>query len=128
MYTHAVLGAKNVAESKQFYDAVLTALGHRDGIQLPDGRVLYQSEMGALMIGNPINGEDATFGNGSTLGFAAPSEQAVEACHAAGVKNGGKSCEDPPGIRVVAGQKMYLAYLRDPSGNKLCINFMMGPA
>ena len=40
-----------------------------------------------------------------------------------GIDNGGETCEDPPGIRDVKklmGTNMYLAYLRDPSGNKLC--------
>jgi catechol 2,3-dioxygenase-like lactoylglutathione lyase family enzyme len=128
MFTHAVLGARGVAASKKFYDAILSTLGHDTGIELPDGRALYKSESGALMIGNPINGEATSFGNGSTLGFAAPSEAAVDACHAAGIESGGTTCEDPPGVRVVAGQKMYLAYLRDPDNNKLCINFMIGPA
>ena len=38
----------------------------------------------------------------------------------AGVANGGTAVEDPPGIRDGGFGKMYLAYLRDPDGNKLC--------
>ena len=45
------------------------------------------------------------------------SDQA-EAWHKAGVGNGGTAIEDPPGVRP--GGQMYLAYLRDPDGNKLC--------
>ena len=44
----------------------------------------------------------------------------VDAWHAAGCAAGGKSCEDPPGWRENAFGKLYLAYLRDPDGNKLC--------
>jgi catechol 2,3-dioxygenase-like lactoylglutathione lyase family enzyme len=128
MYTHAALGAKDLAQSKQFYDAVLTTLGHSEGVELPDGRIMYPSEAGVLIVTKPLDGNEATFGNGTTLGFGAKSEDMVNACHQAGVDNGGKSCEDPPGIRIVAGQKMYLAYLRDPTGNKLCINYLIGPA
>ena len=62
----------------------------------------------------------AAIGNGSTIGFAAPSPEEVDAWHAAGVANGGTAIEDPPGIRDGGFGKMYLAYLRDPDGNKLC--------
>ena len=57
-------------------------------------------------------------GNGSTVGFAAESPEAADAWHQAGLDNGGISIEDPPGIREGSG--LYLAYLRDPSGNKIC--------
>ena len=40
-----------------------------------------------------------------------------DAWHAAGVANGGTTIEDPPGVRPGG---PYLAYLRDPDGNKLC--------
>jgi catechol 2,3-dioxygenase-like lactoylglutathione lyase family enzyme len=68
----------------------------------------------------PIDGQPASHGNGSTIGFAAASPEAVDAWHAAGAANGGTSCEDPPGVRENGPVKLYLAYLRDPSGNKLC--------
>ena len=35
--------------------------------------------------------------------------------------NGGTAIEDPPGIaRAARFGQLYLAYLRDPDGNKLC--------
>lgn len=37
----------------------------------------------------------------------------------AGVANGGKSIEDPHGWREGASGKLYVAYLRDPRGNKI---------
>jgi hypothetical protein len=40
----------------------------------------------------------------------------AEARHKAGVANGGKSIEDPPGVRPSGA---HLAYLRDPDGNKI---------
>ena len=46
-------------------------------------------------------------------------EQCV-AFHDAGIANGGTRCEEPPGFRDGAVGKLYLAYLRDPDGNKLC--------
>ena len=71
-------------------------------------------------ITKPINSEPATHGNGSTIGFAAQSAEQADAFHAAGVTHGGTTCEEPPGLRDGVAGKLYLAYLRDPDGNKLC--------
>jgi hypothetical protein len=68
----------------------------------------------------PRDGQLATVANGGTIGFAAASPEQVEAWHATGVAQGGASCEDPPGLREGEFGKLYLAYLRDPDGNKLC--------
>lgn len=71
-------------------------------------------------ITTPINGEPATFGHGSTLGFPIQSPEQADAFHAAGVANGGTNCEDPPGYREGLAGKRYLIDLCDPDGNKLC--------
>jgi hypothetical protein len=71
----------------------------------------------------PIDQQKATAANGGTIGFVAQTVEQVDAFHAAGVANGGVSCEDPPGYREGPGGKMYLAYLRDPTGNKICAMF-----
>ena len=71
-------------------------------------------------LSKPIDNNPACHGNGSTIGFAAESPEAVEAWHKAGLENGGVACEDPPGVREGGSMKLYLAYLRDPSGNKVC--------
>jgi catechol 2,3-dioxygenase-like lactoylglutathione lyase family enzyme len=76
----------------------------------------------------PINGEPATVGNGSTLGFACTSAEQVQAWHAAGTAHGGITCEDPPGVREGAAGQLYLAYLRDPDGNKICGLYRMPKA
>ena len=75
------------------------------------------SPTGVFAITTPINGQRATHGNGSTIGFAVKSREQAHAFHAAGVTNGGTTCEDPPGFRDA--NFMYLAYLRDPDGNKI---------
>ena len=81
---------------------------------------------GIFAITKPIDGKAATGGNGSTIGFAVNSPEQADAWHAAGVKAGGSTCEDPPGVRGGgAAGSMYLAYLRDPSGNKLCALYRM---
>jgi len=120
MYSHIMVGANNVEESRKFYDAVLGALGVESGTLDPKGRCFYRTPTGVFAITPPINGEPATHGNGCTIGFTAESPEMADAWHAAGIANGGTTCEDPPGVRDNGPVKLYLAYLRDPSGNKIC--------
>ncbi len=120
MFSHIMVGANDVQEAKVFYDAVLGAMGHGPGVIDEHGRCFYMTPAGIFSISKPINGEPACNGNGSTIGFAAESTAVADAWHAAGLANGGITCEDPPGVREGGNGKMYLAYLRDPSGNKIC--------
>ena len=120
MFTHVMVGAKDIDASKKFYDAVLGALGVPPGQFDPKGRVFYRTKTGAFGITKPIDGNEACHANGGTIGFAATGPEQAEAFHDAGVANGGKSIEDPPGWRQGAAGRIYLAYLRDPSGNKIC--------
>tara|TARA_B110000858_G_scaffold197565_1_gene259668 strand:- start:890 stop:1255 length:366 start_codon:yes stop_codon:yes gene_type:complete len=115
-----MLGANDVEESKAFYDAILGALGYEPGVIDRKGRVFWMNKTGIFSISKPINGEPACNGNGSTLGFSAKSAELADAWHAAGLENGGTACEDPPGAREGTTGSIYLAYLRDPSGNKIC--------
>jgi catechol 2,3-dioxygenase-like lactoylglutathione lyase family enzyme len=124
MFSHVMVGANDVQASKKFYDAVLATLGHPAGVMDPKGRCFYMTPAGVFALTSPIDGKPATAGNGSTIGFAAASPAAVNAWHAAGIANGGTTCEDPPGER--AGSGLYLAYLRDPSGNKVCALHRLG--
>ncbi len=120
MFSHIMIGANDVAESKKFYDAVLGALGHKPGVMDDNGRCFYFTDSGIFALTKPIDGAAASCGNGSTIGFAANDTATADAWHAAGLENGGVTCEDPPGVREGAAGKLYLAYLRDPSGNKIC--------
>ena len=126
MYSHIMLGANDMEASKTFYDAVLGALGYPEGVYDDKGRVFWFTDAGIFAITPPIDGQPATGGNGSTIGFAVPGPEAADAWHAAGVANGGTTCEEPPGVREGAVGKLYLAYLRDPSGNKICALHRMG--
>ena len=121
MFSHVVLGADNTEEAKIFYDATFATLGLEPGFMDDTGRVFYRTEDGLFAITKPLNGQPASGGNGSTIGFAAASPEQCDAWHEAGLANGGTAIEDPPGIREGSGMKMYLAYLRDPSGNKVCV-------
>ena len=119
MFSHVMLGTNNLDRAKAFYDAVLGALGVAPGF-VDRHRIFWRTPTGVFSVSIPINGEPATVGNGSTLGFACQSPEQVQAWHAAGVAHGGMTCEDPPGVREGAAGKLYLAYLRDPDGNKIC--------
>ncbi len=121
MFSHIMLGASDLAASKKFYDATLGALGIGPGNQDDKGRVFYRTKTGIFAISTPIDGQPACGANGGTIGFAVESPEQGDAWHAAGVANGGTTCEDPPGLREGGVSKMYLAYLRDPSGNKICV-------
>ena len=126
MFSHIMLGANDIEESKQFYDAVLGTLGVSPGFIDDKGRVFYITDTGIFSLSIPIDGQPATAGNGSTVGFAVPDPETGDAWHAAGLANGGVSIEEPPGIRESAAGSMYLAYLRDPAGNKICALKRMG--
>jgi catechol 2,3-dioxygenase-like lactoylglutathione lyase family enzyme len=119
MFSHVMVGVSDLEVSKKFYDAVLGTLGIGPGVANRN-RYFYRSPGGSFGITTPINGEAACHGNGSTIGFKMESPEQVDAWHAAGVAHGGTTCEDSPGIRDGSVGRLYLAYLRDPDGNKLC--------
>jgi catechol 2,3-dioxygenase-like lactoylglutathione lyase family enzyme len=119
MFSHVMIGTNNLDKSKAFYDAVLGTLGVPVGA-VDRHRIFWRTPAGVFSVSLPIDGQPATIGNGSTIGFACQSAEQANAWHAAGLANGGTSCEDPPGVREGANGKLYLAYLRDPDGNKIC--------
>ena len=120
MLSHIMVGANDVDASKTFYDAILGTVGIPPGKVDAKGRVFYMTKTGVFAISKPINGEPACAANGSTIGFSVDSPEQGAAWHAAGLANGGSACEDPPGLREGAMGTLYLAYLRDPTGNKIC--------
>lgn len=121
LFSHVCIGTNDVERSKKFYDAIFKAMNLSDsGIDMK-GRPYYRKDGQTFIICKPINGKEATYANGGTIGFMMDSPEQINQWYAAGVANGGISIEDPPGFRHPAnGPKMYLAYLRDPDGNKLC--------
>ena len=118
MFSHVMVGTNDLDAAKSFYDKLLGTLGVPPGA-VDRHRVFYRTKTGTFSVSKPINGEPATPANGGTIGFAAASQEEADAWHATGIANGGTPCEEPPGIRE-GGVKLYLAYLRDPDGNKLC--------
>ena len=122
MFSHVTVGANDVEASHKFYDAVLGALGHKPGARrdLPMPGVWYVTPHGLLGVVTPRDGQAACHANGGTIGFVAASPEAVVAFAEAGVAAGGTAIEDPAGPRDTPFGFLHLAYLRDPSGNKIC--------
>ena len=120
MFNHLTLGSNDTEASHRFYDAIFAAIGGPPGVVDPKGRVVYRHDGGVLVIGAPINGEPANCANGITIGLKVATTEMVDAWHAAGIAHGGEAIEDPPGPRSNPFGEMYLAYLRDPDGHKLC--------
>ena len=108
MFSHVMVGVSDLEQSRKFYDALFATMGINPGVANKN-RYFFRSPQGTFGISTPINGEPATIGNGSTIGFAMQSPEQADAFHAAGVANGGTTCEDPPGWRESPGGKLYLA-------------------
>jgi catechol 2,3-dioxygenase-like lactoylglutathione lyase family enzyme len=119
MFSHMMVGSNDIPRSKTFYDAVFGAMGGKPGFEDDKGRLIYMHNGGIFIVTRPLDAAPATSGNGCTIGFSMTPEQA-DAWHQAGMENGGTAIEDPPGVREGGFGKLYLAYLRDPDGNKLC--------
>jgi catechol 2,3-dioxygenase-like lactoylglutathione lyase family enzyme len=119
MFSHIMIGTNDLDRAKSFYDTVLGTLGVPPA-RVDGHRIFYMTPNGIFSVSKPIDGQPATSANGGTIGFAAASPAVADAWHAAGVAAGGTSIEDPPGVREGAAGKLYLAYLRDPDGNKIC--------
>ena len=120
MFSHMMVGSNDIARSKKFYDATFAAMGGKPAVTDDRGRLIYMVNGGVFLVTPPIDDAAATHGNGSTIGFAMDGPAQADAWHAAGVANGGTAIEDAPGVRVGGMGPLYLAYLRDPDGNKLC--------
>ena len=119
MFSHIMIGTNNLERAKSFYDAVLGTIGVPPAM-VDRHRIFYMTKGGVFSVSVPIDGKPATVANGGTIGFACSSPEQVEAWHKAGVSSGGTSIEEPPGVRDGGMGKLYLAYLRDPDGNKIC--------
>ncbi|MBR7619084.1 VOC family protein [Phenylobacterium sp. 20VBR1] len=118
---YVTIGALDVAAALPFYDAVLGAIGYHRAF-LDGGWAGYGPKDGDAntFICPPFDGEAARPGNGIMVGFLAPSQEAVAAAHAAALANGGVD-EGAPGPRPADSTSFYGAYVRDLTGNKLCI-------
>jgi catechol 2,3-dioxygenase-like lactoylglutathione lyase family enzyme len=128
MFSHMMVGSNDLVRSRRFYDALFGALGAKPGIEDEKGRLFYTHQGAFFLVTKPIDGKPASAGNGMTIGMSVTGPEQADAWHAAGVANGGTAIEDPPGVRPSGMGPLYLAYLRDPDGNKLCALHPVGGA
>jgi len=119
MLSHLSFGVADLERAGRFYDAVLAELGYVRVWTTGNRAIGY----------GPPGGEDklALFhepgavtppGPGFHLAFAAPSRDAVDRFHQAGMQQSGLDL-GPPGPRAHYGPHYYAAFLRDPDGYKL---------
>ena len=124
MFSHVMVGSSDIERSKRFYDAVLGLLGAgeplRNTAKTGQLRLFYRHDGQTFSVSQPIDGQPASFANGGTIGFKCDSPEQVHAFHETAVAQGGTSIEQPPGWRDGQLGALYLAYVRDPDGNKLC--------
>lgn len=118
-------GTRDLPRAKTFYDGIAELLGAARVYDRPNLAGYRGANGGIFIIGEPLAGE-AQPGNGTMLGFEAPTRAAVRAVHARALELGG-TCEGAPGIRGEDPDGYYGAYFRDLDGNKMTV-FRFGPS
>lgn len=118
IFTHVVVGTNDVERGRSFYDAVLSTLNIKRVMDFGENASLWGIDAPEFMITKPGNELPATYANGGTVSFLAPSRAAVHEFHKVALANGGR-CEGEPGPRSFT-PTAYAAYVRDPDGNKIC--------
>ena len=125
MFSHIMIGTNDLEKAKTFYDAVIGPLGVGPASGRWPSHLLHDPDRSLL--GDETDqwrGRHAGQRRHDRLRLRTPAQ--ADAWHAAGVAHGGTSCEDPPGVRDGGLGQLYLAYLRDPDGNKICALHRMG--
>ncbi|MGY2052020.1 VOC family protein [Methylobacterium sp. JK268] len=127
MFSHVMVGVRDLGRAARFYDAVLAPLGLKQRPVTPDGGAPSLCWVGDDVLPRfyaclPFDGAPSGVGNGSMVAFLAPAEAAVTASHMAGLATGGTD-EGAPGPRPHYGRGYFGAYLRDPDGNKIHVVF-----
>jgi catechol 2,3-dioxygenase-like lactoylglutathione lyase family enzyme len=127
MFNHIMLGTNDIARSERFYTTVLGVLGAGTPLRSRSSsghqRLFYRHDGNTFGVSEPIDGGPATCANGATIGFKCTSAEQAKEFHDVAVAAGGTSIEDPPGLRSGDLGQLYLAYVRDPDGHKLCAIF-----
>lgn len=126
MIGYVTVGADDIPRAKRFYSAFLPALGY--GLEEGPEGLSYVLPAPASRVGDmpdyyvkpTYDGRPASAGNGSMTAFRAKNQRDVRDLHAAAIEAGGRD-EGPPGFRAGYGADFYVAYLRDPQGNKIAI-------
>ena len=113
-----MVGSNDYKKSSEFYDAILEPLKLKKTVTTekyigyshsrdPDKTLFY--------VTNPVNGKDATFGNGTQITLLADNKEAVEKFYEIAMSKGATD-EGAPGVRKDGN---YYGYIRDLDGNKI---------
>jgi len=125
MLSYITLGANDMHASERFYSALLEPLGYRkradsEGLEFSLPAAASDGGPCVVYVKPPFDGQPATVGNGSMAAFRAASHDSVRQVHAAAIAAGG-SDEGPPGFRAAYSKDFFVAYVRDPVGNKIAL-------
>lgn len=118
---YTTVGYSDYERAVAFYDAVFAALGVGRAPDWTAGWAGWGPSYDggvSFWICRPFDGGAAAPGNGPMVAFRARDEDQVRAFHAAALARGG-SDEGAPGTRPYYEPSFYVAYVRDPDGNKL---------
>ncbi|MEC7965504.1 MAG: VOC family protein [Pseudomonadota bacterium] len=126
MIAYVTVGADDIQRAKTFYAAFLPALGYSltegaEGLSfalpVPEGQ---RALLPDFYVKPTFDGQPASAGNGAMVAFEAETQTQVRQLHAAALAAGGTD-EGQPGFRAAYGPRFYVAYLRDPQGNKIAL-------
>jgi predicted lactoylglutathione lyase len=118
MIGYITLGTNDLEKATAFYDALLATVDAKQ-VMKTDRLVFWgKSPKGPfLAVGQPYDGEPASYGNGTMISLAAASQDQVKTVYKKAMELGARD-EGEPGYRT---DNFFGAYFRDPDGNKLCI-------
>lgn len=115
--SHVSVGTNNFDRAAIFYEKVLMTLGCKQILKYP-GAIAFGKEFPEFWVQTPINGEEATVGNGTHFGFIAKTKEEVNSFYEVALSEGGKD-DGAPGPRPDYGKAYYGCFIRDLDGNKI---------
>ncbi|PTQ70876.1 VOC family protein [Pseudomonas sp. GV071] len=115
--SHLSIGTNHFDRALVFYDRVLATLGCKRVMEHP-GAVAYGRMYPEFWVQHPLDGQPASVGNGSHIGFVAQDKTSVDAFYAAALA-AGASGDGPPGPRPHYGEQYYGCFVRDLDGHKI---------
>jgi predicted lactoylglutathione lyase len=121
MLSYVMVGTNDMARSRAFYDPLMEMMGVK-----PNGfsseKWAWYAPAGAVampmfVVTKPADGAPASVGNGVMVTLTAASREIVDAVYAKAMALGARD-EGQPGVRA---DVFYMAYFRDPDGNKIAL-------
>jgi catechol 2,3-dioxygenase-like lactoylglutathione lyase family enzyme len=119
--SHVSIGSNHHDKAVVFYDAVLAPLGIRRLMEHP-GAVAYGREFPEFWVHAPLDGQPASVGNGTHVGFLAASREQVDSFWQLALAAGAMP-DGPPGPRPDYGAPYYGCFVRDLDGHKIEASF-----